>query len=174
MSEIGSMADTAHTDVTDSTFAFDDLIVDSKVYRRVLAHATSTAQLSLKEGTKSRVKNAVDDAQAGEEGGTPRNWSEILQDFCSSMEQNVDLQKTKERAKVRPVFKEFEEEVEAITKWFIVLSCDERKYSLETLANIAKIDLPKMVALEPGRAWRLSGIVEKSTSGPTEPPPGWI
>lgn len=46
LDEIGSVIATEDTDLSDSTFIFDDLVVDSRVYRRVLAQARS--QLSPK------------------------------------------------------------------------------------------------------------------------------
>ncbi|KAJ4372234.1 hypothetical protein N0V83_004008 [Neocucurbitaria cava] len=47
LEEIGSVVDTEHTGLSDSTFLFDDLVVNSKVYRRVLAQAKS--QMTLNE-----------------------------------------------------------------------------------------------------------------------------
>jgi hypothetical protein len=95
----------------------------------------------------------------------------IIHDFCLSMEEDSDFQEAKRGAKELSDFKEFEEELQAIKAWFLVLTRDERKYSLETLANAAKLDIPK--AIKPG-GWRISAIEEDPKSTQTGPPPGWI
>jgi hypothetical protein len=75
VSEIGSMADTVQTDVSDSTSTFDDLIVDSKVYRRALAHATSTTKLSSKNENDDIGEGSTETAKT-EGGGAKRHWGQ--------------------------------------------------------------------------------------------------
>lgn len=140
VSEIGSMADTVQTGVSDSTFVFDDLIVDSKVYRRALAHATSKTKLSLNH-EKDDIGEGSGETADIERGGAKRHWAHIIQDFCLSIEEDSDYQEAKRGLKERSDFKEFEEELQAVKAWFLILDLDERRYSLETMANANKVEI---------------------------------
>ncbi|OAL01654.1 hypothetical protein IQ06DRAFT_346283 [Phaeosphaeriaceae sp. SRC1lsM3a] len=58
LDEIGSVIGTEDTDLSESTFVFDDLIVNSKVYRRVLAQARS--QMSPKTEKKESIHTVTE------------------------------------------------------------------------------------------------------------------
>lgn len=163
------MADTVQTGVSDSTFVFDDLIVDSKVYRRALAHATSKTKLSLKH-EKDDIGEGSGETADIERGGAKRHWAHIIQDFCLSIEEDSDYQEAKRGLKERSDFKEFEEELQAVKAWFLILDLDEGRYSLETIANANKVEISDT------RGWRLSGNLFDPPTVLThnEPPPGWI
>ncbi|KAK9423675.1 putative Fungal N-terminal domain-containing protein [Seiridium unicorne] len=114
------------TVATDTTFLFDDLIVNAKVYRRVLAQAGSQdlrAKEELKEGPDSNTA-LVSDGEA---------WIDSLEKAYSRLQADevpmLIIKTTLEDA-------DFEEELSAITQWFNVLNEAERITSLSRLLGM--------------------------------------
>ncbi|KAF2827227.1 hypothetical protein CC86DRAFT_208283 [Ophiobolus disseminans] len=150
-SEIRSVDGTEHTGLSDDTFLFDDLVVNSKVYRRVLAQARSASKLSHQEhnvaGTEEKLDTPSFDMPV-----SATAWGDKLGLFCSAISRDAVYLQAKQRCESRPHFKEFEEELTAIQQWFHVLSHDERKCSLYALALDAVGD-PDTAAPEGREGW---------------------
>ena len=142
--EIGSVNGTEHTGFSESTFLFDDLIVDSKVYRRVLAQARSNSKVSL---TEEKLESAEQGSEKSE-GLVPepaKGWDDSLSLFCSTVSNDTNFLQTKETADRDP---DFRDELSAIRQWFHVLSVAERKSSLHDLAQDAMRDIDTRAYVE--------------------------
>jgi hypothetical protein len=130
------MVGTENTGLSESTFVFDDLVVDSKVYRRVLAQARS--KLSLNEEKQEapepepEPESEIEKVEATSIG--PRTFYDNLKGFVSSMNIDAAFQRTLEETKSDTDFKD---ELSAIEQWFSVLDTNERKASLYALTLIS-------------------------------------
>ncbi|KAK6074232.1 hypothetical protein SCUP234_08282 [Seiridium cupressi] len=114
------------TVATDTTFLFDDLIVNSKVYRRVLAQASSQdlrAKEMSRDGSDSNTASVLDEGP----------WIDSLAKAYSRLQADevpmLIIKTMLEDA-------DFEEELSAITQWFKVLSEAERITSLSRLLGM--------------------------------------
>ena len=132
--EIGSLISAGDTAYTETTFDFDDLIVNSKVYRRVLSKARLI--------NESPFEDSDQDPKAGTTIQIPptdatRLWENSLDDLVTRIPQNEIMQ-----AGIDAVLsdKDFSDELSAIEQWFRVLSPHERSASVLRLLQTWKLD----------------------------------
>jgi len=132
--EIGSLISAGDTAYTETTFDFDDLIVNSKVYRRVLSKARLINESPLEDSNQDPKAGAA--IQIPPTDAT-RLWENSLDDLVTRIPQNEIMQ-----AGIDAVLsdKDFSDELSAIEQWFRVLSPHERSASALRLLLAWKLD----------------------------------
>ncbi|CAO2656784.1 Nn.00g055870.m01.CDS01 [Neocucurbitaria sp. VM-36] len=133
LEEIGSVIGTEHTGLSDSTFLFDDVIVDSKVYRRVLAQARSKVSLTPEKEESDHPPGITETPNS--QAVVTDHYGHNLRLFVSNLSANKAFQTLRETTQKNPEF--MDDELSAIKQWFYVLSPAERKTALYSLAEMS-------------------------------------
>jgi len=111
-----SVLGTYNTDATETSFLFDDLIVNSKVYRRVLARAHTT---NLNSSTANQQSKSSEPSIVG-------TWRSSFAAFYTALTEDTEFQALARQPFQENDWKDFEAEASAIAQWYKVISENER------------------------------------------------